>query len=70
MINDDKSWLASEYLTRRVDNTGRLSIPKHLRKKFHCNEGQEVEFFTGYLDGRFYIAISPVEDEEDEDRYV
>lgn len=55
--------LVSEEITRRVDSTGRVSIPKHLRKKYKCNEGDEVEFFTMEIDGRKYICISPVEDD-------
>ena len=56
--------LVSEEITRRVDSTGRVSIPKHLRKKYKCNEGDEVEFFTMEIDGRKYVCISPVEDED------
>lgn len=48
--------------SRRVDSTGRVSIPKHLRKKYGCNEGDEVEFFTTEIDGKYFICISPVED--------
>ena len=32
-------------IIRRVDELGRLVIPKEMRKKYHLNEGESVEFF-------------------------
>jgi AbrB family looped-hinge helix DNA binding protein len=53
--------MISEGITRRIDSTGRVSIPKHLRNKYSCNEGDEVEIFTTEIDGKVFICISPVE---------
>lgn len=59
--------MVSEAISRRIDNTGRISIPKHLRKKYGCTEGVEVEFYTTEVDGRKFICITPVDDEEMEE---
>lgn len=32
-------------IVRRIDELGRLVIPKEMRKKYHLNEGDSVEFF-------------------------
>lgn len=55
--------MVSEKIYRKIDNTGRLSIPKHLRLKFDCTEGTEVEIFTHVEDGINYICFKPVENE-------
>lgn len=61
--------MVSEYISRRIDSAGRISIPKHLRKKFGCTEGVEVEFYTTEVDGMQFICITPVEDEEAYEEY-
>lgn len=37
-------------IVRRVDELGRLVIPKEMRKKYHLNEGDSVEFFINEKD--------------------
>lgn len=41
--------MSTECMIRKVDNVGRVSIPKHLREKFKMTEGAFVEVFT-YVD--------------------
>jgi AbrB family looped-hinge helix DNA binding protein len=59
--------MINEEISRRIDSAGRISIPKHLRKKYGCTEGVEVEFYTTQVDGQWFICISPVEEEEEYD---
>ena len=59
--------MVNEEISRRIDSAGRISIPKHLRKKYGCTEGVEVEFYTTEEDGKWFICISPVEEEEEYD---
>ncbi|MFB6364274.1 AbrB/MazE/SpoVT family DNA-binding domain-containing protein [Paenibacillus elgii] len=33
-------------ITRRVDNLGRVVLPKELRETFHINEGDALEIFV------------------------
>lgn len=56
-----------EEISRRVDSAGRVSIPKHLRKKYKCNEGVEVDFYTLEVDGKQFICITPADKNEEED---
>lgn len=55
-----------EEISRRVDSAGRISIPKHLRKKYGCNEGVEVDFYTFEKDGKWFICMTPADEEEEE----
>ena len=53
--------MIDEEITRRIDSTGRISIPKYLRKKFKCVEGAEVAFYTYEENGEKFICIKAVE---------
>lgn len=53
--------MISEEITRRIDSTGRVSIPKYLRNKFKCVEGAEVAFYTHEENGETFICIKVVE---------
>lgn len=56
--------MITEKLTRKVDNFGRVSIPKNLRIKFDMNEGADVEVFTHEINGKYFVCFAPVEKEE------
>ena len=58
--------LVSEKITRRIDNYGRVSLPKNLRSKFEMSEGSEVEFFTLYENDKAYLCIGLKENSTDE----
>jgi bifunctional DNA-binding transcriptional regulator/antitoxin component of YhaV-PrlF toxin-antitoxin module len=54
--------MTNERVTRKIDNVGRVSIPKSLRVKYDCVEGTEVEFYTFTDgDGKTYICIAKAE---------
>lgn len=38
--------IINECITRKIDNVGRVSIPKHLRDKFKMHEGDFVDVYT------------------------
>ena len=50
--------MISENTTRKGDGLGRITLPKGLRNRFQLEENDELEFFTAYIDGREYIALS------------
>ena len=52
--------MVSENVIRKIDNLGRVVIPKHLRAKAGINEGDELEIFTEEINGRFFIGFSKV----------
>ena len=42
-------------IVRRVDDLGRIVIPKEIRRNFHIKEGEPLEIFQGEING--YPAI-------------
>ncbi|MDD6468218.1 MAG: AbrB/MazE/SpoVT family DNA-binding domain-containing protein [Erysipelotrichaceae bacterium] len=51
-------------IVRRVDELGRLVIPKEMRKKYHLNEGDSVEFYINERDEIVIRKFSLFEDWE------
>lgn len=50
--------MRSENITRRVDNLGRVVLPKNLRLRAGIADGDELEIFTEELNGRQFICLS------------
>lgn len=42
---------------RRIDNVGRITIPKNIRDEFGINENDEFEFSTKMIDGKMHICL-------------
>jgi AbrB family looped-hinge helix DNA binding protein len=47
-----------EGVTRKIDGTGRIVLPKNLRNKYRLNEGDNVDYYTCTIDGKDYICIA------------
>lgn len=56
--------LINENTTRKIDNLGRIGIPKGIRNRLRFQPEQEMEFFTLRLDGKEYVAFAPVGGED------
>lgn len=57
--------LIPENTSRKMDNLGRITIPKGLRDRASLSEGSELELFTAAIDGRQCICLaSPIDEEE------
>lgn len=58
--------LIPENTSRKVDNLGRVTIPKGLRDRMLLSEGSELELFTAAIDGRKCIVLSsPIADDSE-----
>jgi AbrB family looped-hinge helix DNA binding protein len=51
-------------IVKRIDDCGRIVIPKEVRKKVHVAAGDELEIFILKKGG---IALMPLETEEDKE---
>ena len=52
--------MVNESVSRKIDNLGRIVIPKHLRNKVGIADGDELEIFTEEVNGRMFICFSKV----------
>lgn len=54
-------------LSKSVDSTGRISIPKKIREQFNINAGDDLDLYTCVgEDGFYYICLKTSAQEYDE----
>lgn len=51
-----------EGVSRKIDGTGRIVLPKNLRSKYRLAEGDNVDYYTCTIDGKDYICIAAAEE--------
>lgn len=51
-----------EGITRKIDGTGRIILPKNLRNKYRLLEGDNVDYYTCTIEGKDYICIAATEE--------
>ena len=49
--------LIPENNTYKVDSSGRIVIPSHLRSKFRIEVGDQVEYFTSFIDDSWFLCV-------------
>lgn len=49
-----------------VDSAGRVIIPSHLRAKFGIEIGDEMDYYTTFIDGRWFVCVTRHVEEEEE----
>jgi AbrB family looped-hinge helix DNA binding protein len=42
----------------KVDAAGRVVIPSHLRSKFGIATGDEMSYYTTFVDGKLFVCIT------------
>lgn len=57
-----KKVLVPENSARRVDNIGRVTLPKGLRSRFALETDDELDLFTADIEGRKCIILALQED--------
>jgi hypothetical protein len=55
-----------EGITRKIDGTGRIILPKNLRNKYRLLEGDNVDYYTVNIDGKDYICIAATENKSED----
>lgn len=54
--------LTPENTVRKVDNLGRVCIPKGVRDRFNINTNDDLQFFTLEHEGRFYVCMTNMQE--------
>lgn len=54
--------LVSENGSYKVDASGRIIIPAYMRNKFKIDNGDMMEYYTAYVDGKWFLCAT--KDEE------
>lgn len=52
--------------TYKVDSAGRIAIPAHLRAKFSVETGEDMDYYTTFVDGRWFMCVTKHVPEEEE----
>ena len=50
----------------KVDSASRIVVPAHLRSKFKISIGDEMDYYTTFVDDRWFICVTKHVPEEDE----
>ena len=50
--------LIPENKPQKVDCAGRIVVPSHLRSKFQIEIGEELEYYTTFVDGRWFMCVA------------
>lgn len=49
--------LIPENQTYKVDSSGRVIIPAHLRSKFKIEVGDMMEYYTSFVDNSWFLCV-------------
>ena len=49
--------LIPENNTYKVDGSGRIVIPAYLRSKFRIEAGDQIEYFTSFIDNSWFLCV-------------
>ena len=49
--------LIPENNTYKVDSSGRIVIPSYLRSKFRIESGDQLEYFTSFIDDSWFLCV-------------
>lgn len=49
--------LIPENQTYKVDASGRIIIPAHLRSKFKVEPGDMMEYYTSFVDNSWFLCV-------------
>lgn len=63
-INDAQ--LIPEGKPYKVDSSSRIVVPAHLKAKFGINNGDEMDYYTTFVDGKWFMCVTKHIKEEGE----
>lgn len=42
----------------KVDSAGRIVVPSHLRDKFDIAIGDDMDYYTTFIDGKWFMCVT------------
>lgn len=58
--------LIPENAVYKVDSSSRIIIPSYMRSKFQIDLGDMVEYYTAFIDGKWFLCACRASEEEQE----
>ena len=53
--------------TYKVDSASRIAIPSHIRAKFGINPSDDMDYYTTFVDGKWFMCVTKhLPEKEDE----
>lgn len=62
----ENAQMIPEGKTYKVDSASRIAIPAHLRAKFGVQNGDEMDYYTTFVDGKWFMCVTRHVPEEGE----
>ena len=50
----------------KVDSSGRIIVPAHLRAKFGIEIGDEMDYYTTFVDNKWFVCVTKKMDKGEE----
>lgn len=51
----------------KVDSSSRIVVPSHLKAKFGIENGDNMDYYTTFVDGKWFICVTKHVAEEEEE---
>lgn len=66
------SWLRDALLIPegrpyKIDSSSRIIVPAHLKDKFGIKNDDRMDYYTTFVDDKWFICVTKHEEEEEED---